>query len=185
MDRIFRKGALQKKDKSVEAQMTKNDLYQTPKDDEAALLNAKFWKLYKKTDGNFLRTLWHLAAPTFVPGGFCQLAALASQLAVPICVMQLLKAVEASYATSGGGNILEETLPYVLLIFFLSITNAFCTQRYQFLSYQSGIVIRTAVTSAIYEHSLRLTPKGREGLTSGNVTNLVATDTQKLFEVMQ
>lgn len=181
MNRIFRKGALQKKDKSAEAQLTQQDLYRTPHDMEAAALGAKFWDLYEQTDGNFLKTLWYISAPTFLPAGLCQLVALASQLSVPICVMQLLSAVESS---STGGNILAQTIPYVLLIFFLSIMNAFCTHRHQFLSYQSGIIIRTAVTSAIYEKSLKLSPKGRQGLTSGNVTNLVATDTQKLFEVM-
>mmetsp|Transcript_2191 Transcript_2191/g.4688 ORF Transcript_2191/g.4688 Transcript_2191/m.4688 type:complete len:1358 (+) Transcript_2191:142-4215(+) len=188
MDRIFRKGARQKKDKSVEAQLTQDDLFRTPNDEEAALLDAKFWRLYEETNGNFFRTLWHLASPTFVPAGFCQFVALAAQLSIPMCVMKLLQAVEASYYdTSEGGSdtLLEESILYVLLIFFLSILSAFCTQRYQFLSYQSGIVIRTAVTSATYQHSLRLTPRGREGLTSGYVTNLVATDTQKLFEVMQ
>jgi len=186
MNRIFRKGALQKKDKSAEAQLTQQDLYRTPRDTEAAALGTKFWDLYEQTGGNFLKTLWYISAPTFLPAGLCQLVALASQLSVPICVMQLLSAVESSSSssTSGGGNILAQTIPYVLLIFFLSIMNAFCTQRYQFLSYQSGIIIRTAVTSAIYEKSLKLSPRGRQGLTSGNVTNLVATDTQKLFEVM-
>jgi len=177
MNRIFRKGAQQKKDASV--QLALEDLYRTPKEMEARKLGNEFWALFKH-DGSFRRTLWKLAAPTFVPAGACQLVALLSQLAIPVMVMKLLGAVENSLTSS----ILNEALPYVLGIFFLSITNAFCMHRYQFLSYQSGIVIRTAVISAIYEKSLRLSPPGREGLTSGNVTNLIATDTQKLFEVM-
>ena len=179
MNRIFSKGAQQKKDASV--QLTQEDLYRTPKEMEARKLGNEFWALFtSKHDGSFRRTLWKLAAPTFVPAGACQLVALLSQLAIPVMVMRLLGAVENSLE----GSILNEALPYVLSIFLLSICNAFCMHRYQFLSYQSGIVIRTAVTSAIYEKSLKLSPRGREGLTSGNVTNLIATDTQKLFEVM-
>lgn len=118
--------------------------------------------------------------PTFVPAGLCQLVALGSQLSFPMCVMKLLQAVE----TTPDGNIVQETMPYVVAIFFLSIINALFTHRYQILSYQSGIIIRTSMTCAIYEQSLNLSPKGRSGgLTSGNVTNLVATDTQKLFDV--
>mmetsp|Transcript_21963 Transcript_21963/g.32634 ORF Transcript_21963/g.32634 Transcript_21963/m.32634 type:complete len:1269 (+) Transcript_21963:425-4231(+) len=137
----------------------------------------------------FFKTLWYLVAPTFVPAGMCQIVALTSQILVPVCVMQLLSALEDHAASSLSGdqnssNLFHDTILYVILIFILSIINGFCTHRYQFLSYQSGIVIRTAVTSAIYEKSLSLSPKGKEGLTSGNVTNLVATDTQKLFEVM-
>jgi ABC-type transport system involved in cytochrome bd biosynthesis fused ATPase/permease subunit len=161
-------------------------LYQTPKNDQASLLNEKFWKVYKEQKklstkdnySHFLRTLWILVKPTFVPAGFCQLFALSSQLSFPMCVMKLLQAVE------NDGNIVQETLPCVVAIFFLSIINALCTHRYQILSYQSGIIIRTAMTCAIYEQSLNLSPKGRSGgLTYGNVTNLVATDTQKLFDV--
>jgi ABC-type multidrug transport system fused ATPase/permease subunit len=152
-------------------------------------LNAKFWIVYneqrkntKKDDyKNFLCTLWILVKPTFLPAGLCQLAALSSQLSFPMCVMKLLQAVEQT----NGESIVQKTITYVLAIFFLSIINALCTHRYQLLSYQSGIIIRTALTCAIYEQSLNLSPKGRSGgLTSGNVTNLVATDTQKLFEVM-
>jgi hypothetical protein len=45
--------------------------------------------------------------------------------------------------------------------------------------------MRAAVVNIIYEHVLELSPKGRVGLTSGEVANLVAVDTQKLFEVAQ
>jgi len=183
MSRIFKKGALQKRDKSIEAQLTQDDLFRTPMNDEAALLNTKFWNLYEKSNSDFLLTLWILVKPTFVPAGVCQLVALSAQLSTPMCVMKLLEALEKSYGV--GNSIVEETIPYVLAIFCLSILNALCTQRYQLLSYQSGIILRTAVTCAIYEQSLNLSPKGRTGgLTSGSVTNLVATDTQKLFEVM-
>jgi len=197
MNRIFKKGALQKNNKSAENQLTQNDLYSIPTTMKASVLGSKFWKKYneqqqlqqKDNKNAFFKTLWYLVAPTFVPAGMCQIVALTSQILVPICVMQLLSALEDHAASSLSGdqntsNLFHDTILYVILIFILSIINGFCTHRYQFLSYQSGIVIRTAVTSAIYEKSLSLSPMGKEGLTSGNVTNLVATDTQKLFEVM-
>ena len=43
--------------------------------------------------------------------------------------------------------------------------------------------MRAALISSIYEHALRLSSKGQAGLTTGEVTNLIATDAQKLFEV--
>jgi len=98
--------------------------------------------------------------------------------------MKLLEAIEQDEDTTSTSSILTNAIIYVILIFILSIINAFMSHRHQFLSYQSGIIIRSAVTCAIYEKALNLSPKGRENLTSGNVTNLVATDTQKLFEVM-
>jgi hypothetical protein len=37
----------------------------------------------------------------------------------------------------------------------------------------------------LYEHVLKLTPEGRRGLTSGEVSTLVSVDAQKMFEVTQ
>jgi hypothetical protein len=48
---------------------------------------------------------------------------------------------------------------------------------------KSGIAMRAASISVIYQHLLRLSPEGKIGLTSGEITNLVATDTQKIYEV--
>jgi len=179
MNRIFKKGSMQKLDKSKEAQLSQHDLYKTPKNIEASMLNDKFWSIYKQqTDHNFRRTLWILVRKTFVPAGVCQLFALTAQLSIPMCVMKVLQSLESGSV----GDI--SNIVYVVAIFILSIINALCTHRYQLLSYQSGILLRTAITSAIYEKSLNLSPRGRMGLTNGSITNLVASDTQKLFEVM-
>ncbi|KAL7549817.1 hypothetical protein ACHAWF_013060 [Thalassiosira exigua] len=165
-------------------ELTSGDLYRVPSADEASLLDDKFRRCYAETNGDFYRTLWRLAAPTFVPAGVCQLAALGCQLSVPMCVLKLLQEIEG-VDSDGGEELLTGAIPYVVLIFLLSVVNGLFTQRYQFLSYRSGIVVRTAVTCAVYGRALTVSPEGREGLTSGNVTNLVATDAQKLFEVMQ
>ena len=41
------------------------------------------------------------------------------------------------------------------------------------------------MVSAAHAHILNLTPRGKSGLTSGEITNLVAVDAQKLFELAQ
>jgi hypothetical protein len=179
MNRIFKKGAMQKRAKSKDTQLTQQDLYRTPKSIEAALLNRQFWSVYKQTNQNLRRTLWILVRKTFIPAGLCQLFALTAQISIPMCVMKLLQALESE----GSGD--SKNIVYVVAIFVLYIINALCTHRYQLLSYQSGILLRTAVTCAIYDKALNLSPKGRMGLTNGSITNLVASDTQKLFEVMQ
>jgi len=185
MNRLFTKGAKQKHDKSVNAQLKQSDLYSIPSKNDASLLNEQFWMYYNETNHNFLKTLWLLVKSTFIPAGICQLIALCAQLSIPLCVMKLLEAIEQDEdTTSSTSSVLTNAIIYVILIFILSIINAFMSHRHQFLSYQSGIILRSAITCAIYEKALNLSPKGRENLTSGNITNLVATDTQKLFEVM-
>jgi hypothetical protein len=48
---------------------------------------------------------------------------------------------------------------------------------------KSGIAMRAATVNVIYDHLLHLSPEGKIGLTSGLITNLVATDAQKIYEV--
>jgi ABC-type multidrug transport system fused ATPase/permease subunit len=130
-----------------------------------------------------MRTLWQLARPTFVPAGFFQLSAVVAQVSVPMFVWRLLRILEMS----GGGvdrtDVFRDAIPYVLLALAADIANAFGTHRQRFLAASSGVAMRAAVAGAIYERVLRLTPGGRGGLTTGGVSNLLATDAQKLYEV--
>jgi ABC-type multidrug transport system fused ATPase/permease subunit len=126
-------------------------------------------------------TLWHLAAPTFIPAGYCQLMTVICQIALPLLVRELLQILEANPSE----KVVREGLPYALLIFASSVINAFGTHRHRHLALKSGVVMRAATVNVLYDHVLRLTPRGKTGLTSGEVTNLIAVDTQKLFEVSQ
>lgn len=99
---------------------------------------------------------------------------------MPLCLRSLLLALEENPESS----VIKEGLHFAVLIFLASLVGAIAQNRTTFLSTQSGILLRASLTSAIYEHALKLSPAGREGLTAGEITNLVAVDTQKLFDVM-
>jgi ABC-type multidrug transport system fused ATPase/permease subunit len=103
-----------------------------------------------------------------------------SRVSLPLSLRQLLLVVQ----DNPGESIIRKGLPYAITLTLAALFSALSQNRVVFLSTKSGICIRAALTSAIYEHALRLTPAGRQGLTSGEVTNLVAVDTQKLFDVM-
>lgn len=60
-------------------------------------------------------------------------------------------------------------------IFAVACLNAFGNHRQRHLALKSGITIRAATVNVLYEHVLRLSPKGKVGLTSGEITNLFAT----------
>ena len=83
-----------------------------------------------------------------------------------------------------GESIVGEAIPYVVSLTVAALLSALTQNRTVFLSTKTGIAIRAALTDAIYEHALKLSPAGREGLSAGEVTNLVAVDTQKLYDVM-
>jgi len=124
--------------------------------------------------------LLKLVAPAFIPAGFWELVYVACRISLPLSLRQLLLALQRN----PGESILQQGLPYAIALTVATLISALSQNRMVFLSTKSGIMLRAALTSAIYEHALRLTPAGRAGLTTGEVTNLVAVDTQKLFDVM-
>ena len=187
MGGILRKGSRQVLEDGTH--LTQADLYRVPTSMETAQLDYRFRAEYAKEeegdgDGggpNLHRVLWRLAAPTFIPAGFCQLLTVVCQLAIPLLVKEILVILE----TNPGEKVWRQGLAYVVAIFLASVLNAFGTHRQRHLALKSGIAIRAAVVSAAYRKALSLSPGGRAGLSTGEVTNLVAVDAQKLFEVMQ
>jgi ABC-type multidrug transport system fused ATPase/permease subunit len=162
------------------AHLIQEDLYDVPDTMKAKRLVELFSEIYKQEDGRLLRVLWRLAAPTFVPAGFVQLAYMAARITLPLAMRELLIVLEEH----PNEAVVRAGLPYAATIFLATIVAAFAQHRQIHLATKSGIIMRAALISVIYEHSLKLSAGGKSGLTTGEVTNLVATDTQKLFEVM-
>lgn len=104
------------------------------------------------------------------------------RLALPISLRYLLVVLEEN--AGDGSAVLRKGMPFAICLSVAAFLAALSQNQTTFLSNQSGIMLRGALTTAIYEHALRLTPVGRMGLTTGEVTNLVAVDTQKLYDVM-
>lgn len=103
-----------------------------------------------------------------------------SRVSLPILLQQLLVTIQEH----PGENIIDKALPFAALMTLAFLTAAIAQNRVVYLATKSGIMVRAALTSAIYEHSLKLSPRGRDKLSTGEITNLVAVDTQKLFDVM-
>ena len=103
------------------------------------------------------------------------------QVAVPLLVRELLRILE----DQPNEKVIIEGLPYSLGLFAALFVNAFGNHRHRHLAMKTGVIMRGALINVLYGHVLRLTPQGRAGLTTGEVTTLVAVDTQKLYEVTQ
>jgi ATP-binding cassette, subfamily C (CFTR/MRP), member 1 len=205
MNVVLRKGAKQSKLKSGDdddddlgGQLTSDDLYAVPRDMESSLLATQMKEYYNhvKTppaadDGNqtsyrqkrrrLLKTLWKIAAPTYIPAGICELLVVICGTTLPLLVRELLRIME----NNPNQNIVSEGLPWALSIAFVSVVNGLGNHRHRHLALKTGVALRAAVVNVIYQHVLMLSPQGKQGLTSGEITNLVAVDAQKLFEVTQ
>ena len=134
-----------------------------------------------KSSKSFMLVLWGLAKPTYIKAGVYQLVAVLAQCAIPILVREILLQIESN----PGQSFVRVGLPIAFGLFVVAIVEGVAMERQKYLAFQSGIVLRAAIVNAVYDHILRLTPRGRAGLASGEITNLVAIDSQKLFELMQ
>jgi len=186
-----------------------DDLYQVPDEMRADHLVSRFWELYQSNEGNnnkngkkskkknarpsLIATLLQLAAPAFVPAGVWEFLYMICRVTLPVSLHFLLQVVERQNNNSGSTStntsseqslLFREGFVYALTLSVAAFLGSISQNQTIFLSAKSGIMIRSALTVAIYKHALNLTPRGREGLTTGEITNLVAVDTQKLYDVM-
>jgi ABC-type multidrug transport system fused ATPase/permease subunit len=122
-----------------------------------------------------------MATPTFLPAGVYEFVTVICQVALPLLVRELLRLLEKHPSKA----ILDLAWPFIVGMFVCMALNAIANHRHRFLATQAGVVLRSTVVSVVYRRVMQLSSEGRLGLASGEVTNIVAIDTQKLFEVTQ
>jgi len=178
-------------------ELSKDDVYSVPSSMEAEHLANVFWNAQKKQQQqakkkahkeksdnstiSFLRILWTLSKPIYLNAALWQFIVVICQCSLPLLVREILLKLERY----PGQPFRREGLPLAFAIFCVSIMEGIGNERQKFLSFQTGITLRSAVVSAAHGHVLSMTPRGRAGLTSGEIQNLVAVDAQKLFELAQ
>jgi hypothetical protein len=83
--------------------ISQDDLFVAPLNMQSPYLSSQFKDYFSNlgrskssssTKRKLLLTLWKLAAPTFIPAGFCELITVLCQVAIPLLVRQLLNILE-------------------------------------------------------------------------------------------
>lgn len=99
-------------------------------------------------------------------------------------LLRLLISFVESYRTSSaepaarGGAI-------AVGMFLVSIAQTVCLHQYFQRAFETGMRIKSGLTSAIYKKSLRLSPEGRADKSTGDIVNHMAVDTQRLQDLAQ
>lgn len=140
---------------------------------------------YQRTHKSFQKTLFRLAAPHFIPAGFWELLSVICRISMPLSLRELLRVLEAH----PNQSVAPLALKYAIYMTLAALVGAVAQNRMAYLSTKSGIVLRAALTTAIYDHALTLDPTAREkhndiSTTTGEITNLMAIKTQKIYDVM-
>ncbi len=101
----------------------------------------------------FMKTLWLLSKPTYIPAGIYQLITVLVQALSPIIVQNLLRLFEQNPNTSllsfSNSGIL-----YAIALFLCSIIDGVAQEKHKYQAYQSGIVVRAATGEHNYEYKL-------------------------------
>ena len=72
-----------------------------------------------------------------------------------------------------------------LAMFAVSVSQTVCLHQYFQRSFETGMRIRSSLTSMIYTKSMRLSNEGRASKSTGDIVNYMAVDTQRLQDVTQ
>lgn len=172
-------------------ELTHGDLYSVPQALQSTILRDRFWKVYRQhyhsnnpnaATTALRRALWILAAPNMIPAGFWQFLAIISQVGVPLLVRQLLLQVEQHP---------NQRVPLgpAFAILALLVVYGLAHHRQRHLSMKAGATLRAALLAVLYQQVLQTSANSslQNGgpWTAGQLTNLVAVDTHKIYEVVQ
>jgi hypothetical protein len=95
MSKILNEGA--ERARSGE-QLTHDHLYEVPDRMKSSALTEAFYREFEAKKGKsrhlLFMALWKVAAPDFIPAGFCELIALVCQITLPLVVRSLLEVLE-------------------------------------------------------------------------------------------
>jgi len=87
-----------------------------------------------------------------------------------------------TYVASDGA--LWKGLILTFALFGVTFLMAVLNGQNQFMSYQVGFRIRTALISSIYRKSLRISSAAKRSTTAGEIVNLMAVDAHRFFELL-
>lgn len=78
---------------------------------------------------------------------------------------------------------LSQGLWYTLIVFVAGVIQSFMLRNYFFYCFETGLRVRSAMVTAVYRKSLVLSAAARQKKTTGEITNLMSIDAQRLQEL--
>ena len=125
-----------------------------------------------------LRALSRSLGWRFWWGGVFKMGNDASQFVGPIFLSFLLESMQ-------NGEPVEKGYIYAASIFAGIMFGVICEGQYFQNVMRVGFQTRSTLVAAVFRKSLRLTPGGRRGFTTGKITNLMTTDAEALQQICQ
>ena len=74
-------------------------------------------------------------------------------------------------------------LMYVLVLLVVPTLQSLAVHQYFNICFRTGMHLRTAVTTAVYQKAVRLSNSAKQTTTAGEITNLMSTDARRLLDL--
>eukprot|EP00644_Phytophthora_capsici_P002761 jgi/Phyca11/553757/estExt2_Genewise1Plus.C_PHYCAscaffold_550062 len=113
----------------------------------------------------------------FVVAGFLKLIHDSLQFVGPMIIKDIIAYLSDPTAP------LSEGLTYAAVIFVSGVVQSFALRQYFFYCYETGMQFRSAIVTAVFEKSMVLSAAARQQRTSGEITNLMSIDAQRLQDM--
>ncbi|KAE8982765.1 Canalicular multispecific organic anion transporter 2 [Phytophthora rubi] len=164
-----------------ERPLESDDLFQLDPYNRAANVSRQFgaaWEQQKRSGKPSL--VWALSRAfgfKFVVAGFLKLIHDSLQFVGPMIIKDIIAYLSDPTAP------LSEGLTYAGVIFVSGVVQSFALRQYFFYCYETGLQFRSAVVTAVFEKSMVLSAAARQQRTSGEITNLMSIDAQRLQDM--
>ncbi|KAI9913446.1 hypothetical protein PsorP6_005192 [Peronosclerospora sorghi] len=164
-----------------ERPLESHDLYPLDPYNRAANVSSKFaaaWEHQKRSTKPSLA--WALATAfgaKFVAAGALKLIHDALQFVGPMIIKDIIAYLSDPRAP------LKEGLTYAAVVFVAGVVQSFALRQYFFYCYETGLQLRSAIVTAVFEKSMALSSAARQKRTAGEITNLMSIDAQRLQDM--
>ncbi|GMF24437.1 unnamed protein product [Phytophthora lilii] len=164
-----------------ERPLESDDLFQLDPDNRAVNVSRKFAHAWEQqTHSRNPSLVWALGKAfgfKFVVAGFLKLLHDSLQFVGPMIIKDII-----AYLSDPAAP-LSEGLTYAAVIFVSGVVQSFALRQYFFYCYETGMQFRSAIVTAVFEKSMVLSAAARQQRTSGEITNLMSIDAQRLQDM--
>ena len=158
------------------------DLYDLAQNDTSKRNGDLFQRIWQaetlKPKPSMVRALFGAFGKPFLLAGLLKAINDVLTFAGPICLNRIV------YYIQEGTEDAWKPYLWVVLMTVSAICLSFISQAYFDVVYRISMRVRAAVVTAVYTKSFRLNNQSRQGSTTGEISNHMSTDSQRLLELI-
>ncbi|OQS03568.1 ATP-binding Cassette (ABC) Superfamily, partial [Thraustotheca clavata] len=139
---------------------------------------ACWTKEIQRKEPSLSRALIYAFGMRYLAAGWLRLIRDILQFVGPFVIQNVI-----TYLNTPSADIYQG-LYYVGVIFLAGNIQAFCFRNYMYFVFETGLLCKSALMTAVYQKALRLSASARGSRSTGEITNLMAIDAQRIQDLL-